>query len=285
MGKRNRNDLRNHLFVDFFRVVREAQPSFFLVENVPGIMHDDNSLIREDALSRLTSNYAVLPPIWASANLYGAPTTRRRVFFFGYLPDRLGAFTEESFLPPQGTSITLVRHALRGLLTFVSPMWQKEADGWRVCLADGKGFYSSRLHGHIPRDVGNPVALRRLAVEHKASGTLGTRHSPVVAMRYGALEPGEYDPVSRSRRLDPDGLCPTLRAGTGPELGSFQAVRPIHPTMARVITPREAARLQGFPDWFTFSPSKWHSFRQIGGSVSPIVAEQLMSTIRLSLET
>ncbi|WP_239506991.1 DNA cytosine methyltransferase [Stenotrophomonas maltophilia] len=53
----------------------------------------------------------------------------------------------------------------------------------------------------------------------------------------------------------------------------------MHPTAPRVICPREAARLQGFPDWFQFHPTKWHSFRQIGNSVSPILSEHLMSRI------
>jgi len=80
-----------------------------------------------------------------------------------------------------------------------------------------------------------------------------------------------------------NGFCPTLRAGTGPEKGSYQAVRPLHPTENRVITPREAARLQGFPDWFQFSPTKWHSFRQIGNSVSPILSERIFAVIRKAL--
>jgi DNA (cytosine-5)-methyltransferase 1 len=46
-----------------------------------------------------------------------------------------------------------------------------------------------------------------------------------------------------------------------------------------VITPREAARLQGFPDWYQFDVTKWHSFRQIGNSVSPLVAEYVMSKV------
>ena len=283
MGRRNRNDLRNHLFVDFFRVVQEVQPSFFLVENVPGIMRDDYSAIRDKAFSHLPNKYVVLPPIWATGNSYGAPTSRLRVFFVGYLPDRMGELTEESFLPRETGNDIRVKEALQGLPSFVDPLWQKEEDGWRVCSVWGKGFYASRLQGHIPPDVGNPVALQRLADERKASGNLGTRHSPEVKRRYGRLGLGKSDPISKSQRLDPDGLCPTLRSGTGPELGSFQAVRPIHPSEPRVITPREAARLQGFPDWFTFSPSKWHSFRQIGGSVSPLVAEQLMSTIKRSI--
>jgi DNA (cytosine-5)-methyltransferase 1 len=46
-----------------------------------------------------------------------------------------------------------------------------------------------------------------------------------------------------------------------------------------VITPREAARLQGFPDWYLFDRTKWHSFRQIGNSVSPLLAEGIMEVI------
>jgi site-specific DNA-cytosine methylase len=104
-----------------------------------------------------------------------------------------------------------------------------------------------------------------------------------VEKRYEKLNFGEQDKISKSVRLKPDGYCPTLRAGTGSDKGSYQAVRPIHFKEPRVITPREAARLQGFPDWFVFHETKWHSFRQIGNSVSPIVAEAILKTIKDSL--
>ena len=94
--------------------------------------------------------------------------------------------------------------------------------------------------------------------------------------RFGILGYGEMDKISRASRLDPNNFCPTLRAGTGKDRGSFQSVRPIHYSAPRVIAPREAARLQGFPDWFLFHPTKWHSFRQIGNSVSPIVSEAIL---------
>ncbi len=97
------------------------------------------------------------------------------------------------------------------------------------------------------------------------------------------LNPGQQDKVSKSSKLDIDGFCPTLRAGTDNTKGSFQAVRPIHPSQPRVITPREAARLQGFPDWFQFHETKWHSFRQIGNSVCPIVGEKVLSAIKICL--
>jgi DNA (cytosine-5)-methyltransferase 1 len=46
-----------------------------------------------------------------------------------------------------------------------------------------------------------------------------------------------------------------------------------------VITIREAARLQGFPDWFDFHETKWHSFRMIGNSVSPIMAQAMLDLV------
>ncbi|QQA63420.1 DNA cytosine methyltransferase [Aeromonas caviae] len=49
------------------------------------------------------------------------------------------------------------------------------------------------------------------------------------------------------------------------------------------MTVREAARLQGFPDWFTFHPTKWH-FRMIGNSVSPLLSEAILGRIRKRLE-
>ena len=163
----------------------------------------------------------------------------------------------------------------------ICPMTEEQS--WRVVHVHGEGYYASRLHGYIPLGVGDKVALERLRNERRASGFLGTVHSTMVAERYAVTECGKYDKISRSYRLHPNGFCPTLRAGTGPDHGSFQAVRPLHPTEARVITPREAARLQGFPDWFQFSPTKWHSFRQIGSSVSPILAERVLSVIRKAL--
>lgn len=279
IGKSDRADTRNDLFTAFFRVVSEAHPRFYLAENVPGIMNDKYSDVRAEAFSYVEDEYVPLPPLIVSANNYGAPTTRTRVFFFGYLPDEMKPLTLYSFNPPPNVETVHVQDAFQGLPIKIKPTWQTEGQSWRIVHANGNGYYSSRLHGHTPDQVGDPVALERLRNENRVSGFLGTAHSKAVAERYAATECGKYDQVSKSYRLDPKGFCPTLRAGTGPDHGSFQAVRPLHPTEARVITPREAARLQGFPDWFQFSPTKWHSFRQIGSSVSPILAERFFTII------
>lgn len=282
IGKKQVGDIRNQLFGHFFRLVSEAQPKFFLAENVPGILHEKNSDLRESALDLVRKNYVVLDPITIVAKDYGAPTLRKRVFFVGYLKDEVSALSASDFAPPKDAEDITVEVALKGLPVKVDESWQTEEQGWRIARVHYKGQFASRLHNHIPKGVGNQLALQKIK-EERASGSLGTVHAKEIAKRYNDLEPGQQDPISRSYRLDNKGYCPTLRAGTGSDRGSYQAVRPIHPTEGRVITPREAARLQGFPDWFRFAPSKWHSFRQIGNSVSPIVAERILAVIYKSL--
>jgi DNA (cytosine-5)-methyltransferase 1 len=172
----------------------------------------------------------------------------------------------------------VVREALSGLPLDISPDW-KRLDGTRVVrVTKREGFFQS-VTSRIPEGIGDPLFIEAYKTHSIVTGWRGTKHSSDLEARYGALAAGKSDSRTKSTRLDPNGYCPTLRAGTGPDKGSFQAVRPIHHSRPRVITPREAARLQGFPDWYQFDPTKWHSFRQIGNSVSPLVSEYVMKKV------
>lgn len=285
IGKHDRRDARNALFAEFFRLVSEVRPAFFLAENVPGITHETHEDVWKRAYAIVEGRYDVMRPMELAANRYGAPTTRRRVFFVGFRRGAMHPLDRECFDPDPGIGTVRVGDALRGLPARIDPHSQTEESGWRVAGAPkAPKDYAQRIRGCVPPGVGDRAALGRLRARGEVSGFLGTVHSARVAGRYAGLSPGGCDAISKSRRLDPDGFCPTLRAGTGPDRGSFQAVRPIHPTEGRVITPREAARLQGFPDWFQFHPTKWHSFRQIGNSVSPILAERVLAVIAGALD-
>ena len=281
IGLRSAHDPRNELLCDFFRLVAETEPAFFLAENVPGALSERNASLLSRALATVPKRYTIIKPFVVKASDYGAPTIRTRVFFYGFDPERCSPLTAKDFLP-QGTEDVRVQDALAELPAIRSA-WQSEDQGWRCVGELGKSAFFDRITSHVPIGVGNPAALSRLRKNREVSGFLGTIHSQKTVRRFKKLRPGESDSVSKCVRLDPTGYCPTLRAGTGPERGSYQAIRPVHPRSPRVISPREGARLQGFPDWFQFDATKWHSFRQIGNSVSPIVAEILLSTIKRSL--
>jgi DNA (cytosine-5)-methyltransferase 1 len=278
MGHRQSDDPRNHLFVRFFEIVRKLKPIFFLAENVPGIMDPQNEELRELGLGLVREDYHVLDPVRVAANEFGLPTTRTRYLFVGYKHNYFSHLTEDSF---RGAGVrVLVEEALTGLPPRIFASWREEPQSWRrVEYPDSDTRFWTSIRARVPEMVGDPVAIRRLLEESLVSGFLGTTHSDEVRRRFARVRPGATDRISKARRLELDGYCPTLRAGTGPDRGSHQALRPIHPSADRMITPREAARLQGFPDWFQFSPTKWHSFRQIGNSVCPILAELVMRTI------
>lgn len=117
IGHGNVADMRNRLFVKFFELIEELQPAFFLAENVPGIMKPKYDSIRDEAF-RHVNNYNILDPICVKANEYGAPTTRTRYFFIGYLLDgRIEPFTADDITRTQvrEEERTNVRKALEGL--------------------------------------------------------------------------------------------------------------------------------------------------------------------------
>ena len=279
LGNNNPEDPRNQLFIHFFEIVNDVVPKFFLAENVPGILSPKNNKFIKQARSKLKDKYEILEPMKLVAKEFGVPTTRARVFFFGYLKDEINPVESTAF-EAANAKLVCVKDALKGLRRKIDPLWLTEEDGWKKITKNVEGDFGSKLYGQIPDGVGDPEAIARLEGKSEVSGCLGTRHSKEVLDRYCKIKQGEIDQVSKSRRLKSNGFCPTLTAGTDKDNGSYQAVRPLHPTQNRVITPREAARLQGFPDWFQFHPTKWHSFRQIGNSVSPILAEHILSVIK-----
>ena len=283
IGRRDPRDRRNSLFGHYIRLIAETQPRFFVAENVPGILQKRNEDILQAALNLLPPNYELLPATKVCAADFGAATTRTRVFFVGFDPRRCRGLDLDIFNALPSLQKTTVGDALVGLPEEIDPAWQSEFSSWQPVARLPESYFNNKAQSNIPIGIGDQFSLDAFLQAGHTSGCFGTVHTSSVAARYKNLKPREQDPISKSMRLDFAWFCPTLRAGTGSDKGSYQAVRPIHPTMARVITPREAARLQGFPDWFLLHPTKWHSFRQLGNSVSPIVAEQILSSIATRL--
>jgi DNA (cytosine-5)-methyltransferase 1 len=283
IGKRSISDERNDLFISFFKLVSKIEPVFYLAENVPGILDNQNIKIRNKATVLVEGKYKVLEPIIIGANDFGAATTRKRIFFIGVRNDVKGSESIQASIEKMKTKkATIVKEALAGLPIQISREWIDYNSSWRRVEASLFNAYIKSIN-EFKDKIGDPFSIKRFEKKKEVSGCFGTRHSKEVAKRYSKLLAGQQDKISKSLKLNADGFCPTLRAGTDSSKGSFQAVRPIHYSEARVITPREAARLQGFPDWFQFHETKWHSFRQIGNSVCPIAGKKVLLAIKASL--
>lgn len=127
------------------------------------------------------------------------------------------------------------------------PIFGREQDGKKLTLEQIKTFYTWP-------DIDEVIA-----------SLLGKRYLQV-------NDEGKFNPVCGNmsfevfKFLDPESIAVTLTSSDANRLGVIQNNR------ARHITPRECARLQGFPDSFRLHPSDTWSYKQFGNSVSvPVV--------------
>jgi DNA (cytosine-5)-methyltransferase 1 len=106
-------------------------------------------------------------------------------------------------------------------------------------------------------------------------------HGERVRKRYAHVKPGQRDATDHTDRIDPERPSGTVLVGSGAGGG-----RPhIHPYEPRVITVREAARLQSFPDWWEFLGNSTAQYRQVGNAVPPLLAYEVGKCIRETLES
>ncbi len=267
VGKRDPNDPRRTLLDHFFRIVAELEPRFFVMENVRGLNFPRNRPVLDAALARVSGKYDILEPHVRDASEFGAATSRPRLVVVGIKKTLHRPLTKAHIDAQRAEKRATVRQAIDDLWRASCEIEQR---------LDLPGFDRWKLGKGRPTDYAKGLRSK----DGTFTGHRQTVHSEKVVARFSKVRNGEMEKIGRHPRLKLGGLCPTLRAGTGSDMGSYQSVRPIHPYQHRVITVREAARLQGFPDDHVFHPTVWHSFRMIGNSVSPMMAFGLFAAVR-----
>ncbi|WP_445989850.1 DNA cytosine methyltransferase [Chromobacterium haemolyticum] len=273
MGKRALDDPRNQLVFHFVRLVKELQPKYCVFENVKGLTLGKHAEFLKELIAALDdAGYDVLLPYRVlNAADFSVPQDRRRLFLIGTkrglsMPD----------YPEPAEHRTTVWEAIGDLpdADLFDELHSSDSvlANWRT-----ETTYARRLRG-LDTDP-TDYSYQRKFDHNLLSSSLRTAHTELSQSRFLATAHGKTEPVSRFRKLPPNGLCNTLRAGTDSARGAFTSPRPIHPFLPRVITVREAARLHSYPDWFRFHTTKWHGFRQIGNSVPPLLARAIAGEI------
>ena len=291
IGKRVLDDPRNALVPHFVRLVLELKPKYFVFENVPGLTVGNHRQFLSELIAAFSDGgyQAIVDYRVLNAANYGVPQDRARLFLLGCrsefsLPEYPQPLTKPAIARKSKYIINLPH------LAATPTVWDALCDlpnveaypelfkrDWTIAEYGKPSNYSSKMRGLFP--VEDDYSYERQFDPRILTSSLRTIHTQESISRFIATNPGETEPVSRFYKLNRQGICNTLRAGTASNRGAFTSPRPIHPLIPRCITVREAARLHSYPDWFQFHATKWHGFRQIGNSVPPLLAKAVATEI------
>lgn len=276
IGHRALEDPRNGLLLQFLRITVELEANYFVLENVKGLTIGKHRQLLDELIEAFHDyGYDMLLPYQVlNAADFGVPQDRRRLFLIGGKKGSpLPSYPSGRIMTPR----TTVWQAIGDLPDPDDYPELAECDEVESAKFGKPSPYAQFLRGLAsdPDDFSHP----RIWDTKVLTSSMRTEHTPVSQKRFRATKPGKVEPVSRFLKLDADGICNTLRAGTGSDRGAFTSPRPVHPFTPRCITVREAARLHSYPDWFRFHMTKWHGFRQIGNSVPPLLGRAVASEL------
>lgn len=286
-GARLMDDPRRHLYKEFLRHVEHFQPKVFVMENVLGIRSASGgqyfTAVQAEARKL---GYRVHAQIEECVKL-GVPQKRRRQLFIGTREDLPGYFHPKLKLPQRAIPDATLWESIGDL----PPLKAGEGDEEReydlnrraekctprslrylfdvLEVEKAELLTAHRARPHSGRDLGDFLKLK----EGENSGE---------ALRRGVEFDFPYDKTTfkdrytRQHRYRP---CSTIVAHLAKDGLMF-----IHPTQNRTLTPREAARVQSFPDWFKFPIARTHQFRVIGNAVPPLVGEAVGDAVKSFLK-
>ncbi|MCL2930614.1 MAG: DNA cytosine methyltransferase [Trichodesmium sp. MAG_R01] len=280
IGKRALDDPRNALISHFLRIVLELKPKYFVIENVKGLTVGKHQIFLEEVINKLSKNsYQLqLPYQVLNAANYGVPQHRERLFILGCKKGLKLPNYPQIQIHKKSEAYINVWDAIGDLPEvenypeLLEIDWVKAENDY-----DKPSEYAKKLRGI--EYFNNDYSYEREYDQTILTSSLRTKHTQQSIARFDATAQGKTEPVSRFYKLNPHGICNTLRAGTPSSRGSYTSPRPIHPLTPRCITVREAARLHSYPDWFRFHVTKWHGFRQVGNSVPPLLAKAVAQEI------
>lgn len=277
------DDPKNRLVLTFLELVKALKPKVVLLENVAEIVNAYEQAYTSEVLDVLEHlGYEVKSTRLLAAD-YGVPQLRRRAFFFA---NRIGApvqIPEPTHLAPgkdpglfnwnTAKPYVTVWEAIGDLPSLKAGEGQSPSEYRSAPKTEYQQFMrngSRRLYDHIARALTEPQLER---VRHLKPGMGEGIEALPKHLRPRTGYSGAY------ARLRPDELARTItRWVFHPGSGRYY-----HPFDNRVITIREAARLQSFPDRFIFEGTYVQKASQVGEAVPPLLSQAFAREARAVL--
>lgn len=291
---RSAADERARLFEHYLALVEGLNPKTLVMENVPGILSIDGGRVVEEILARLRKLGFDAVVGRLSAEEFGTPQLRRRVFI---VASRIGPASE--LLPkPTHWSPALARwggpkERPAGATKRPVTVWQAIGDlpeiengggaqamSWAsshptTTYQRGMRRGAAQLYNHVCHGL-TSVNLDRIV--HVPEGG-NWRDVPRDLLPAGMKRARLQDHTKRYGRLARKGFSSTILTKCDPHWGAY-----VHPTQDRTISVREAARLQGFPDSFRFAGNNLgKQYTQVGNAVPVQLAKAIGEAVRSHL--
>ena len=261
VGTRDINDPRNHLYLEYCRIVEKVRPDFFVIENVKGLLTLANGAFKDDIIKRFSAlGYTVQPQILNAAD-YGVPQNRHRVFFVGM---KKGNFEFPNPFEKKWTC----EEALSDLPLINDENGMAEIMHYRC---DAQNEYQKLM-----RDKSEVVINNQITVHSEQ-----TKHIISMIPDGGKIKdlPSEYWDIRKYNKA-------FERMGSSRQSNTVDTGHRnyFHYSENRIPTVRENARLQSFPDDFEFLGSKTSQYKQVGNAVPPLLAQAVAEAIKRVLE-
>ncbi len=317
-GKRLESDPRNKLFEKYVEMVKAIQPAALVLENVPGMKVAHQAKIWKDygfpskpqsyydkLVESLDSvGYQVLGRILDSS-LFGVPQKRPRLIVIGVRKDlarHLHGGASRAFELLEDARIKQLEEL--GLPEMVSA-WDAISDleiehtGTRPCTDT-----SSRT-GFLELDYAGPRTHYQTLMHQGCDGSMDSvrlaKHKPEIRERFMKIiqdpECAKGVVMNLAQRekygLKKHRIC-LMRAGTPAPTITTLPDDVLHYSEPRILTVRESARLQSFPDWFQFRgkfttggsqrTKECPRYTQVGNAVPPYLARAIGLAIKSILE-
>ncbi len=288
-GKRDPNDPRNYLFKEFVRLVKEIGPSWVVMENVKGLLTYDRGRYRDEIHASFRRiGYRVESRVLRAVD-FGVPQFRERLFFIATRTDLPISFPTPTHCPPENAPI-LGLHPYVTVEDAIGDLDQIGAEGEAVEYQSApKTTFQRYARRHAPKRLTLHRARRvsdlAMSIIKKVPQGAGIRAIPPRQLperfrRMRTISTGALrkDCTTLYYRLSWHKPSYTITCYfTNVSSGPF-----VHPSENRALTPREAARLQTFPDRYRFFDKQVQ--RQIGNAVPPLLARAVATEVLRKFE-